>query len=198
MQCRCQHVDSPLCAGFSAKVRGAACSTLSRRSSLLRHLAIAGCNPKCVALCTAGQGRLAGLSPLRHGRVAALQAQAVARPGAQMRVTLPPTPSLVITFDEDDDGTVEEAEEGELPARHVLAKQAARPAPKQALPLSARGTAQGAAPGAKTGAGRPAGRGRIAAPVAAAPLAVPAANAGVGAAESARLRAQARSLDTCL
>ena len=107
-------------------------------------------------------------------------------------------PSLVITFDEDDDGAVEEAEEGELPARQALPKQAARPAPKQALPQPARGVAQGAAPGAKTGAGRPAGRGRGAAPVPAAPPAVPAASAGVGAAESARLRAQASSLDTCL
>lgn len=190
---------SPLCAGLPSLVRGAACCTLLRICSLLRHLVLQGrCNPMCVAHCTAGRGRQAGLSPPRHGRVAALQAQALARPGAQMRVSLPPTPSLVITFDEDDDGAVEEAEEGELPARHALPKQAARPAPKQALPLPARGIAQGAALGAKIGAGRPAGRGRGAAPTAAAPPAVPAASAGAGAAESARLRAQARSLDTCL
>ena len=69
------------------------------------------CKSMCTAHCTAGRGQQAGLLQPRHGRVAALQAQAGARPGAQMRVSLPPTPSLVITFDEDDDGAVEEAEE---------------------------------------------------------------------------------------
>ncbi|KAK9843773.1 hypothetical protein WJX81_005768 [Elliptochloris bilobata] len=62
---------------------------------------------------TAGRGRQQGLSPPWQGRGAALQLEA----GAHPRGLLPPTPSLVITFDDDDDDNAdaEEAEEGELP-----------------------------------------------------------------------------------
>ena len=143
----------------------------------------------------AGRGRQAGLSPPRHGRVAALQAEAGARLGAHMRVSLPPTPSLVITFDEDDDDTVEDAEEGELPAPQAVPKQVARPAPKQAPALlsRARGAAPGARPaaGAKAGPASTAGHGRGAASAPAALLVKPAASAGAGVAE-AKLRAQVR------
>lgn len=60
-----------------------------------------------------------GASPPRHIRLAQnqlLQLEA----GAHSRGILPPTPSLVITFDEDE-GEVEEPEEGELPSPRPLA-----------------------------------------------------------------------------